>query len=99
MINGEPMVTGEVLTLIMIVIGRTAGTIAVITKGKKGTITGLSDAMEMAQCQCHDIAICGPLSSIISEGLFPPGQGVLGASSIYFCIYAYLKAHPSQCVF
>ena len=49
MINGEPMVTGEVLTLIMIIIGRTAGTIAVMTKGKKGMMTGLPDAMEMAQ--------------------------------------------------
>ena len=49
MINGEPMVTGEVLTLIMIIIGRTTGTIAVTTKGKKGTTMGLPDAMEMAQ--------------------------------------------------
>jgi hypothetical protein len=43
------MVTGEVLTLIMIIIGRTAGTIAVTMKGKKGTMTGLPDTMEMAQ--------------------------------------------------
>ncbi len=99
MINGEPMVTGEVLTLIMIIIGRTVGTIAVMTKGKKGTMTGLPDAMEMAQRQCHDIAICGPLSPITSEGSFPSSQGVLGALSIYFRIYAYLEAHPSRHIF
>ena len=99
MINGEPMVTGEVLTLIMIIIGRTAGTIAVTMKGKKGMTTGLPDAMEMAQCRCHDIAIRGPLSPITSEGSFPLSQGVLGASSIYFRIYAYLEVHPSRRVF
>jgi hypothetical protein len=99
MINGEPMVTGEVLTLIMIIIGRTTGTIAVTTKGKKGTTTGLPDAMEMAQHRCHDIAIRGALSPITSEGSFTPGQGILGASTIYFRIYAYLEVHPSRRVF
>ena len=37
--------------------------------------------------------ICGPLSPTMSEGLFPHGQGVLGASSIYFRIYTYLEDH------
>ena len=37
--------------------------------------------------------ICSPLSLTTSEGSFPHGQGVLGASSIYFCIYAYLEDH------
>jgi hypothetical protein len=93
MIDGEPTVTGEVLTLIMIIIGRTAGTIAVTTKGKKGTTTALPNSLGMAQCRCHDIAIRGALSPTMSEGSFPHGQGVLGASSIYFRIYAYLEDH------
>src|SRR6266851_9249625 len=37
--------------------------------------------------------IRGPLSPTTSQGSFPHGQGVLGASSIYFHIYAYLKDH------
>ncbi len=37
--------------------------------------------------------IRGPLSPTMSEGLFPHGQGVLRASSIYFRIYTYLKDH------
>jgi hypothetical protein len=95
MINGEPMVTGEVLTLIIIIIGRTTETIAVMMKGKKGMMMGLPDTMEMAQHQCHDIAIRSALSPITSEGSFTSGQGILRASTIYFYIYAYLEVHPS----
>ena len=50
-----------------------------------------------AQRQCRDIAIRGALSPITSEGLFPPGQEVLGASSIYFCIDVLLPGAAAQC--
>lgn len=43
MIGGEAMMTGEVLTLIMIVAGTTAGMIAVATKSKNVSMTGLPD--------------------------------------------------------
>jgi len=43
MIDGEAMMTGEVLTLIMIVAGTTAGKIAVATKSKNVSMTGLPD--------------------------------------------------------
>ena len=43
MIDGEAMMTGEVLTLIMIVAGTTAGMIAVATKSKNVSTTGLPD--------------------------------------------------------
>jgi hypothetical protein len=48
MIDGEAMMTGEVLTLIMIVAGTTAGTIAVVTKRMNGSTTGLPDTMGTA---------------------------------------------------
>ena len=43
MTDGEAMMTGEVLTLIMIVAGTTAGMIAVATKSKNVSRTGLPD--------------------------------------------------------
>jgi len=39
------MMTGEVLTLIMIVVGTTAGTITIAMKRKYSTMTGLSDTI------------------------------------------------------
>jgi hypothetical protein len=48
MIDGEAMMTGEVLTLIMIVAGTTAGKIAVVTKRMNGSTTGLPDTMGTA---------------------------------------------------
>jgi hypothetical protein len=48
MTDGEAMMTGEVLTLIMIVAGTTAGMIAVATKRKNGLTTGLPDTMGTA---------------------------------------------------
>ena len=37
--------------------------------------------------------IRGALSPTTSEGSFPHGQGVLGASTIYFRIYTYFEDH------
>jgi hypothetical protein len=48
MIEGEVMMTGEVLTLIMIVVGTTAGTIAAAMKRTIGTKKGLPDTMGTA---------------------------------------------------
>jgi hypothetical protein len=48
MTDGEAMMTGEVLTLIMIVAGTNAGMIAVATKRKNGMMTGLPDTMGTA---------------------------------------------------
>jgi hypothetical protein len=48
MIDGGAMMTGEVLTLIMIVAGTTAGMIAAATKRKNGMMTGLPDTMGTA---------------------------------------------------
>ncbi len=48
MIDGGAMMTGEVLTLIMIVAGTTAGMIAVATKRKNASRTGLPDTMGTA---------------------------------------------------
>jgi len=45
MIDGGAMMTEEVLTLIMIVAGTTAGMIAVATKRKNASRTGLPDTM------------------------------------------------------
>jgi hypothetical protein len=48
MTDGGAMMTGEVLTLIMIVAGTTAGMIAAATKRKNGLTTGLPDTMGTA---------------------------------------------------
>ena len=48
MIDEEAMMTGEVLTLIMIVAGTTAGKTAVATKRRNGLTTGLPDTMGTA---------------------------------------------------
>ena len=49
-----------------------------------------------AQRQCRDMAIRGSISPTTSEGSFPPGQGVLRASSIYFRIDVLLPGAAAQ---
>jgi hypothetical protein len=57
------MMTGEVLTLIMIVAGTTAGTITITMKRKYSMTTGLSDTMGMVggiEGRCRAVIVHRP---------------------------------------
>jgi hypothetical protein len=78
MIDGEVMMTGEVLTLIMIVAGTTAGTIAVATKRKNGLRTGLPDTMGTAggvEGGCRVVVVRGPSKMKGTERATGPPDG------------------------
>jgi hypothetical protein len=78
MIDGEAMMTGEDLTLIMIVAGTTAGTIAVARKRKNGTTTGLPDTMGTAggvEGGCRVVVVRGPSKMKGTERATDPPDG------------------------
>jgi hypothetical protein len=78
MIDGEAMMTGEVLTLIMIVAGTTAGTIAVATKRKNDSRTGLPDTMGKAggvEGGCRVVVVRGPSKMKGTERATDPPDG------------------------
>jgi hypothetical protein len=78
MIDGEVMMTGEVLTLIMIVAGTTAGTIAVAMKRKNGSRTGLPDTMGTAggvEGGCRVVVVRGPSKMKGTERATDPPDG------------------------
>ena len=78
MIDGEAMMTGEVLTLIMIVAGTNAGTNAVATTRKIDTRTGLPDTMGTAggvEGGCRVVVVRGPSKMKGTERATDPPDG------------------------
>lgn len=78
MTDGEAMMTGEVLTFIMIVAGTTVGTIAVATKRKIDTRTGLPDTMGTAggvEGGCRVVVVRGPSKMKGTERATDPPDG------------------------
>jgi len=94
--------TGEVLTLIMIVAGTTAGTIAVATKRKNGLRTGLPDTMGTAggvEGGCRVVVVRGPSKMKGTErATGPPTDEVFLLSSASFASFfrAYLQSNCSH---
>jgi hypothetical protein len=78
MIDGGAMMTGEVLTLIMIVAGTNAGTNAVATKRKIDSTTGLPDTMGTAggvEGGCRVVVVRGPSKMKGTERATDPPDG------------------------
>jgi len=78
MIDEEAMMTGEVLTLIMIVAGTTAGKTAVATKRRNGLTTGLPDTMGTAggvEGGCRVVMVRGPSKMKGTERATDPPDG------------------------
>jgi hypothetical protein len=78
MTDGGAMMTGEVLTLIMIVAGTNAGTNAVATKRKIDSTTGLPDTMGTAggvEGGCRVVVVRGPSKMKGTERATDPPDG------------------------
>jgi hypothetical protein len=78
MIDGEAMMTGEVLTLIMTVAGTTAGTIAAAMKRTTDTRKGLPDTMGTAggvEGGCRVVMVLGPSKKKGTERATDPPDG------------------------
>ncbi|KAH9966516.1 hypothetical protein BC827DRAFT_1152949 [Russula dissimulans] len=78
MIDGEAMMTGEVLTLIMIVAGTTAGKTAVAMKRRNGSKTGLPGTMGTAggvEGGCRVVMVRGPSKMKGTERATDPPDG------------------------
>ena len=90
MTDGEAMMTGEVLTLILIVAGRTAGMIAVATKRKNGLTTGLPDTMGTAggvEGGCRVVVPCKMKGTERNGRLIPPTDADFLLSSAFFASF------------
>jgi hypothetical protein len=102
MIDGEAMMTGEVLTLIMTAAGTNAGTNAVATKRKIDTTTGLPDTMGKAggvEGGCRVVVVRGPSKIKGRNGrLIPPTDEDFLLSSASFASFfrAYLQSNCSH---
>ena len=90
MIDGGAMMTGEVLTLIMIVAGTTAGMIAVATTRKNGLKTGPPDTMGTAGGVEGGSRVVVPSKMKGTERngrLIPPTDEVFLLSSAFFASF------------
>jgi hypothetical protein len=102
MIDGEVMMTGEVLTLIMIVAGTTAGTIAAAMKRTTGTKKGLPDTMGTAggvEGGCRVVMVRGPIKKKGTERATDPldGRGLLAFISFLCLLFSRVspvELHP-----
>jgi hypothetical protein len=90
MIDGGAMMTGEVLTLIMIVAGMTAGMIAVATTRKNGLKTGPPDTMGTAggvEGGCRVVMPCKMKGTERNGRLIPSTDEVFLLSSAFFASF------------
>ena len=87
MIDGEVMMTGEVLTLIMIVVGTTAGMIAVATKSKNVSRTGLPDTTGTAGGVEGGCRVVVPSKKGRNGRLIPPTDEDFLLSSAFFASF------------